>query len=254
MDPTKINIQVLSRDVDFMQKKIIQVIRIKSKLDQRREKYISLLRTSGEFPDQEVLQKLWNTYNKEERLLGIIRKGIKNVENYEINLREILVDVGVLKHVWTKFRKKETDFTLKSIVILKYAFKKTRKYLNLMNSEFNRVEKLFLRQHQLLELIMDGRKDEIIVFIEEYDREIKTIKKFYKTGVNDVLIKVIRRMSPEKAAVIISMNLILPGPIDAPAISISLFGVQYGLILSTMIVILKYLSIAGYTAYSLRKE
>jgi hypothetical protein len=245
----KIRIRQLSEDLETMQEKVVQTIRIKAKLEELKEGYIQILRTS---PNQETLQKLWNTYNKEKRLLEIVRGGIINVQKYEAELREILVDVGVLQHFWTIFKRRETNFTLQSVVVLRAAFRKTRKYIKAMNKEFERVNRHFQIQYQLLEKIRAGQTEQTPNLIAEYDREVKSIKKFYRTGINDKLIVVINKIRPKDAAVIIGMNLV-PGTAWVSPASCYYFGAQYGMIFAIMIGILKFSSIGGYSAYALRK-
>jgi len=120
-----------------------------------------------------------------------------------------------------------------------------------MNSEFEKVRGQFLHQFRILKRIRNSSLDQNLInnFIEEYDAEVKSIKKFYRKGINDLLIKIMRKISPKEAAKIIGMEWIIPGPTVTSPTAIFLFGTQYGAIMAIILAVIKYLSLGGYTTY-----
>jgi len=167
----------------------------------------------------------------------------------------ILVDIGVLRHVWGVIRREKTNLNLQSITLLKYVSKKTKKYLRRMNIEFKRVVNHFLIQFAILKKIKQGSQDPNLVsnFIKEYDSEVKSIKKFYRTGINDLLMRLINKINPKQAVILWGLTN-LPASAQIAPISALYFSIQYALILGIFSEIIKWCLVGGYSLYLYKKS
>lgn len=235
------------QDVEFLRNKIIQTITIKQKLDAKREFYVNEWRTH---PNKDTFDNLLNVYKRMSRLFRIIEKGIKNTNKFSAELEIILKEMGVTKHLWTKLRRKNTDLTIQSIFLLRLVAKKTKKYLKHMNKESKKIKEAFDTQYLILQEIKKTGYRQILIreFIDEYDKENKSIKEFHKQKFLGLLINTVRRISPKQAAILFSLTRI-PGPTHILPTAVFFIGAQYTLILAVFMWIIKYGSITAYSTY-----
>jgi len=256
-----------------MRDKFVRIMKIKAKLEKRKAVQIRLLRKAKKKGITETGPELWNQYpcirelmdlyKKESRIIGIARKGIPKIRDKKEELDRLLaeagVDFSVMKHFsrWVQFwksaedRQKENVLNMQSKAVLKYASTKLDKALKIMEEEFARVRGHFEVQYWILYKIEQGAGDpnSIDRFLTEYNKEVKTIKHCYRRGVNDILIKVIKKISPKQASALVGIHFGVPGYSVTAVPLIACFGVQFGGILTVVLSILKYIGMGGLGAY-----
>ena len=253
MELTKERAEEYYRNLEFTRRKIQQAVEIKAKLDKKRNAYVNLLIAN---PTLQNVNNLLGVYRKEFGFLDIIKKGARNLEEFNEELEETLESTGIISHTWNIFRRRKTNTSYKSVLITRQIKKFVNGYLTRINKEFERVEGHFVQQMRVLitlESIIRNNQDTQLVlnhFVSEYNTEIKTVQAFQKKE-NDRLLRTIRNAGAKEVAIYVGMQA-LPAPMTGTA-ALPYFGVEYAALISLLAITLKYMMIAGYT-YHIGRE
>jgi hypothetical protein len=225
-------------------KKSIQIVRIKNKLDKRREKIVSDLVNN---PEKADIVKLQDIYKRTIKVMNIIKKGMNDFQIKFAILEDIMKETNIISSIKNIRAKKQTA---QDVMFLKFAFKKMKKSNRIIKKEFERVENHIIIEYSLIKNITknDPRYHYLIEsFIDEYKKEVKKIKKFYKKGTQDLLMKILQRLNPKGAALLIGINFVpafgLAGA--GKVVGSVVFGPQFALLTGAIFYISKYIVMGG---------
>lgn len=251
MAMTREEINEIYESIKEMREKVIQAVKIKNKFDERRASLVNELKESLNHGvvDHRIIKSLLITYKREESFFKILEKGIKNIHKFRNEVDVLARQAGILKSISSFFRRKKQRTTLQSSAFVKYAYKITKKYSNKSEEEFNKVYSYFLEQYNLLKQIKKPANRQILTnFIELCENENLITKEFYKTKLNDRMMKIIYKVSPKQAAVLMIM-LNLPASGQIIPFGTPFFGIQFAIILGVLAEVVKWIGVVGYSYY-----
>ena len=212
------NASIYQQEFSQIEKKIIQVLRIKKKLVERRQNLIQVLRNSYNYGEiQQALSSPIEIYKRELRILSYCEKGLRNAR---IILDEVESLLDQNKSVIARFRPiqkssfpyfgfaKKDPLTL--LALLKLTHKELKYEINYISGRMELLSELISKQREyaffllknLNKGIISGNKGVIFgnasqtKYFEElefmHSQEINIIKKIGKKSKSDVLIALLK--------------------------------------------------------------
>jgi len=252
----KQEIQDLYESTILIQDKIIQSVRIKNKFDEKRSIFYKKIKKSISLDsvDQDSIKSLIIIYNQENKFFEILKKGINDIQKVEGRFKIFARETGILKSFYGFFHKKQQTLDIQSITIIKYSYKLVKKYSIDSQKEFNKSYNYFLCQYSILKEIQNKPYDikQVLKFVELYESEDRTIKKFYTSGLNDKILRLIHMVNPRQAATLVLMMNLPASGLVTPA-TIPYFGIQFAVVLGILSEIIKLMIIAPYTYHIVKK-